>query len=108
MSELNREQIIKALECCGTENKCCSVCPLAKDYSPCSKTMAENALSLIEELTVELEARHGKWVFGKLCGRDAWVCSLCGAGFTGENAEWIAKEHDFCPKCGAKMDGERS
>lgn len=55
-----------------------------------------------------VEVRHGEWVFGKLGGRDAWVCSLCGAGFTGENAEWIAKEHDFCPKCGAKMDGERS
>jgi hypothetical protein len=54
-----------------------------------------------------VEVRHGEWVFGKLGGRDAWVCSLCGAGFTGENAEWIAKEHDFCAKCGAKMDGER-
>ena len=54
-----------------------------------------------------VEVRHGVWVFGKLGGRDAWVCSLCGAGFTGENAEWIAKEHVFCPKCGAKMDGER-
>lgn len=55
-----------------------------------------------------VEVRHGEWVFGKLGGRDAWVCSLCGAGFTGENAEWIAKEHDFCAKCGAKMDGEKA
>lgn len=51
--ELNREQIIKALECCGTNDKSCSSCPLAKDYSPCSKTMADNALSLIKELTEE-------------------------------------------------------
>ena len=51
--ELNREQIIKALECCGTSDKSCSYCPLAKDYSPCSKTMADNALSLIKELTAE-------------------------------------------------------
>lgn len=50
--------------------------------------------------------REGEWIFGKLGGRDAWVCSLCGAGFTGENAEWIAKEHDFCPKCGAHMTYE--
>ena len=53
--ELNREQIIKAMECCGTEHKCCSSCPLARDYSPCSKTMANNALSIIKELTEENE-----------------------------------------------------
>ena len=51
------------------------------------------------------EQSVGKWIFGKLGGRGAWVCSLCGAGFTGENAEWIANEHDFCPRCGAKMKG---
>lgn len=63
---------------------------------------------LIQAPTADVvEVRHGEWVFSKLGGRDAWVCSLCGAGFTGENAEWIAKEHNFCPKCGAKMDGER-
>ena len=61
--------------------------------------------ALIQAPTADVvEVRHGEWVFGKLGGRDAWVCSLCGAGFTGENAEWIAKEHDFCAKCGAKMD----
>ena len=66
-------------------------------------------LDLIDDAFTEdvVEVRHGEWVFGKLGGRGAWVCSLCGAGFAGENAEWIAKEHDFCPKCGAKMDGER-
>lgn len=55
MREPNAKQIIKALECCGTEDKLCSACPLAKDYSPCSKTMAYNALSLIKELTEENE-----------------------------------------------------
>ena len=53
--KLNREQIIKALECCGTSDKSCSSCPLAKDYSSCSKTMADNALTLINELTDENE-----------------------------------------------------
>ena len=48
---------------------------------------------------------EGEWIFGKLGGQGAWVCSLCGAGFTGENAEWIAKEHIYCPKCGSKMKG---
>ena len=53
--ELNREQIIKALECCGEKHQACSACPLKKDYSPCSSTMAYSALSLINELIEEVE-----------------------------------------------------
>lgn len=49
---------------------------------------------------------RGEWVWGELGGREARVCSLCGAGFTGDNSEWIAKEHDFFPKCGAYMKYE--
>lgn len=51
--ELNRDDIIKALECCEQEAKECPYCPLHRDYSPCSKTMARNALALINELTEE-------------------------------------------------------
>ena len=54
--ELNVEQIIKALECCEKEEKSCHSCPLTRDYSPCSKTMARNALALIRELTEENES----------------------------------------------------
>lgn len=59
--ELNRDQIIKALECCGTENKCCSSCPLAKDYSPCSKTMANNALALVKAQAEDYTALDEKY-----------------------------------------------
>ena len=54
-----------------------------------------------------VEVVHASWVWGKVCGSKGYCCTNCGAGFVGENAEWIAKEHDYCPKCGAKMDGER-
>ena len=50
--------------------------------------------------------KHGKWEFGRQRGAAGYWCTNCKSGFTGENAEWIAKEHDFCPKCGARMDGE--
>lgn len=52
---MEREQVIKALECCETSPKNCPSCPLARDCSPCSKTMANNALSLIKELTEDVE-----------------------------------------------------
>ena len=55
-----------------------------------------------------VEVVHASWVWGKVCGSKGYCCTNCGAGFVGENAEWIAKEHDYCPKCGAKMDGDKN
>lgn len=49
---------------------------------------------------------EAEWISGNENGQYGYYCTNCRAGFTGENAEWIAKEHDFCPKCGAKMKGE--
>lgn len=49
---------------------------------------------------------EGEWKSGKTPnGQWGYYCSICSASFVGENAEWIAKEHDYCPKCGAKMKG---
>lgn len=55
--ELNREQIIKALECCtrsGCSDNETKDCPL-KSYDDCRTRLAINALALIEELTEENE-----------------------------------------------------
>ena len=49
---------------------------------------------------------EGEWISGKTPnGQWGYYCSLCSASFVGENAEWIAKEHYYCPHCGAKMKG---
>lgn len=49
---------------------------------------------------------EGEWKSGKTVnGVWGYSCSICSAAFVGENAEWIAKEHHYCPKCGAKMKG---
>ena len=55
--ELNREQIIKALECCTRSGKHCTECVYfyrAVD-DICAPYMIEDALSLIKELTEEVE-----------------------------------------------------
>lgn len=63
--------------------------------------------ALKEAPTIEAEpVKHGKWEFGRQNGAAGYWCTNCKSGFTGENAEWIAKEHDYCPNCGARMDGE--
>lgn len=49
---------------------------------------------------------EGKWIAKTDYAGYGYYCSNCNAVFTGENAEWIAKEHIYCPKCGAKMKGD--
>lgn len=63
--------------------------------------------SIDRQLTIDQEDLRpkGSWEFGVKRGASGYWCSNCESGFTGENAKWIAKEHDYCPKCGAKMEG---
>lgn len=61
MSELNREQIIKALECCHTDSEIsCNDCPymskITDIYGGCVVALVSDALSLIKELTCENES----------------------------------------------------
>lgn len=54
-----------------------------------------------------VEVRHAQFEWGYQNGQYGIWCTDCGAGWVdSENAEWIAREHDYCPKCGAKMDGK--
>jgi hypothetical protein len=58
--ELNREQIIKAMECCRTNSEMdCIDCPYRNKgndlYAGCVNTLLVDALSLIKELTEENE-----------------------------------------------------
>ena len=51
------------------------------------------------------EVKHAAWKWGKVCGQEGIYCTNCQAGWVNsDKAEWIAHEHDYCPKCGAKMD----
>ena len=54
-----------------------------------------------------VEVRHAQFKWGYQNGQYGIWCTDCGAGWVdSENAEWIAHEHDYCPHCGAKMDGK--
>ena len=55
--ELNREQIVKALECCTSGNPCreCDYRRKSKDTYGCRKICMTEALSLIKKLTEENE-----------------------------------------------------
>lgn len=55
--ELNREQIVKALECCVTQGVACRDCPHKYDArgARCYAYLKQDALALIRELTEENE-----------------------------------------------------
>ncbi len=92
---------------------------MAKEYIERNALIAEydrvhigppgGARQLMEEAPTAdvVEVKHGKWKWGKgLGGQYGIWCTNCGSGWVdSENAEWIAREHDYCGKCGAKMDG---
>lgn len=62
MSELNREQIIKALECC-IKNQCenCCQCGNWHEQWNCMTFLMKNAVALIKELTEENEKLHASY-----------------------------------------------
>jgi hypothetical protein len=66
---------------------------------------AVQVIGLIEEFvkempTIEPEVRHGRWI---VRGQEIY-CSECNRESL-YNAFGASKFSDFCPKCGARMDG---
>ena len=51
-----------------------------------------------------VEVVHGRWNTKWLLGHEYAECSRCGCSMVDTNKFWGS---NFCPNCGAKMDGER-
>ena len=80
--------------------------PLSNDYtSKLIMKMGELFRKKIDDAPgVDAEpVRHGKWILNKHYGD--YECSACGEG---DFRVWDFKEHNmnYCPNCGAKMDGD--
>lgn len=50
------------------------------------------------------EVKHGKWIFASERVNIGMKCSLCGARI--KNSEFFNGNHNYCHKCGARMDGD--
>ena len=64
---------------------------------------------LIDAPTADVvEVRHGKW---KIKQDDFYceymMCSCCKEEFYPDDADTVDTTPNYCPNCGAKMDGER-
>lgn len=64
---------------------------------------ASHDLPVCDSFSTNVEpVRHGRWVTHS-DRPDSLICSVCNCGFD----MWKHDPHNYCPNCGAKMDGER-
>lgn len=67
-----------------------------------------NLLTIIDDApSLEIEpALHGRWIELAMTGE--YKCSVCGRGSRSENTfQLIPKVYwNYCPNCGAKMEGK--
>ena len=73
---------------------------------PYYEEMADNRVSVWLDEVPTIEPKRGKWVTTPYTDYDdAWECSACGCLWT--FIEGTPKDNgaNYCPNCGAKMDG---
>lgn len=74
------------------------------DEFPYTYTNAVKVETILNAPTSDVvEVRHGHWEY---LGFDA-VCSECGYINEADTVTRCRSDPPYCPKCGAKMDGER-
>lgn len=66
----------------------------------CNQEDKKQAVRMVKEFPTAdvVEVRHGRWIDDET----AYICSVCFHG-SPSGAKW-----NYCPNCGAKMDGEQN
>lgn len=74
----------------------------AKKISEKLNIPLKNLIDILAEVSTAdvQEVKHGKWVIGYFHDR---VCSRC----CHPDNDLSEFPHDYCPNCGARMDGEK-
>lgn len=58
----------------------------------------------VAALTVDaVPVKHGRWIWSKRDG--AYLCNVCNGGYKGQPTLMGKPMYEWCPMCGAKMDG---
>ena len=77
-----------------------------EDFEKCNGENPKWTPSRVKTLIARQKAadvapvRHGRWLTHS-DRPDSLICSVCECGFD----MWKHDPHNFCPNCGAKMDG---
>ena len=81
-------QKYRCSDCASEKSLDCPLCQLHRPFAEISKIPTADVV----------EVRHGRWEKCKECCCE-YRCSVCGYEF--------CRTTNYCPNCGAKMDGER-
>lgn len=68
----------------------------------CAMEEAKDVLTMLPTVDAA-PVVHGRWIDHK----DEHQCSVCKEFTVVDSYVWVQLRYDFCPNCGAKMDGER-
>lgn len=72
---------------------------------PGAKANVDYFTTVFEKTEAEPPRHRARWQWGRMCGQYGIYCSHCRAGWVrSENVELIAAGHNYCPKCGARME----
>lgn len=81
------------------------------DYDVWERGGYDIAVDVVKEAPIINAVRHGKWIYSpayiSMSGKylKARECSVCHAYYVIYGNE-LFKTYQYCPNCGAKMDGE--
>ena len=75
-------------------------------YAICTDTQPFNTGSVMRAINDQPAAdvapvRHGKWLLRHVGHGHYWECSVCHKN----PCIYVTEDTNFCPSCGAKMDG---
>lgn len=122
-----KEETIKALRCCYSDEGLCSICPYEDTITSCTQLLKRDAFDIIKSqeqfiesqnelisklalecknnISDEAKVIHGEWIYedGDV-GYNVYRCSKCCQVVILDDEEGV---YNYCPNCGAKMGGER-
>ena len=101
---MDREKVIKGLECCLGSNDCDvepeEECPY-KGMCLCAMALRLDVLELLKEQEA-VEPKTGHWIFeSAYCEAWSHTCSECGKRMSTAYNTYA----NYCWNCGAKMEG---
>ena len=99
--EITDNEVIKALEVCAYSDDCLKECPFFNYNADCTKRLTASALEIIKRHQSNVSpVKHGHWIYENFYTH----CSVCGKmAIYDKYGQEV--ESDYCPRCGAKMDG---
>lgn len=66
----------------------------------------DNKFKTLIERDCTVEVRHGTWIANRSPVEVEFSCSECGFSYI-EADSYQKCDYNFCPKCGARMDGDK-